>query len=73
MYRGIILELVQSLKEIEELEEAALYSNLDFVWNFCEIIFLSSNPGTEIIAHTYAPIFDLVIIKSSVAVAQFIW
>lgn len=45
MYRGIILELVQNLKEAGDLDSASLYSNLDFVWNFCEIIFLSSNPG----------------------------
>ncbi|CAL8074411.1 unnamed protein product [Orchesella dallaii] len=51
MYRGIILELVQNLKDVGDLETASLYSNLDFVWNFCEIIFLSSNPDLPVLPY----------------------
>lgn len=51
MYRGIILELVQNLKDAGDLETAALYSNLDFVWNFCEIIFLSSHPDFPVLPY----------------------
>lgn len=56
-YRGAILDLLESFQKTEATADLAmLYSHLDCVWHFCEIMFLSSNPGLNYFA-TYAKYF----------------
>lgn len=46
-YRGIILDLIQSLRESNDEGTGRLYSDLDLVWQFCEVMFISSHPGVS--------------------------
>jgi hypothetical protein len=48
VYRSLVIETCAALKAEGALPAADLYTNLDFVWNFVEIIFLASHPGMGI-------------------------
>jgi len=50
-YRGIILDLVHSLQESHDDQAAMLYSQLDFVWQFCEVMFISSHPELPVLPY----------------------
>jgi hypothetical protein len=48
VYRSLVIETCAALKAEGALSAADLYTNLDFVWNFVEIIFLASHPGKSV-------------------------
>jgi len=50
-YRALVLELCGTLKDAGDATGAELCTNLDFVWNFCEIVFFAAHPEYPVLPY----------------------